>query len=781
MSDWYRAFVRRRLPPWAPPVVCCIVLTTLLSGRSAAQLFMKTSVELSDAIRVDEPAPMVRNALERVRVNIAQSQWDEAIEGLRGLMETHGDRLVRLDSRFISLRELGNMELVKLPAEGLALYRGRVDSQAERWYQEGMKNRDAVGLERVVDTLFASSFGDDALFALGEIYLERGLYQRARETWERISPVLRSADGLPLWIEARTPNSAASKNAPAAQEPAQSSAAAVTWLAYPDTNLKLADVRARLVLASLLEGSRQRAAVEYRTFSKLHPDEVGRLAGRQGVYREILSALLTAADEWPAPSTVGTATTFAGDSTRNWIAPGDFAVRSLAWVEPIAFSKKWQAHKDTSIRFGLPDKRVAESAQDLLGYHPLVVNDLVVFHDLHRVYVFDLKTGRPAWGSADTNSLPGQVYPRGAVHDLDSARGHVHALGVPRFTTTVHGSYLFVRLGSQVTSWPETSPTENRGSLVVLDLAQQGKLIAELKPESERWSFEGPPVCDGSRFYVAMRYNDVRPQSHVACYELVATTGFSGTTYTPRLRWRRMVCSAESPTHGSAEEITHNQLTLAEDALYLNTNLGAVARLSTDDGRIVWLSTYPRAQGDADTDHFFRDLNPCLYHRGTIYVVPTDAPQVFALDAMTGLVRWATPPGPMADVVHLLGVAQRSLIASGRNLWWFDAETGKFIASYPEPHHSGQVQPFGRGLLVGDAVVWPTRQELHVFQQRQSPSVDANQKPATRREPIRLANYAPGLSGGNVVTAGDYLLLATPDKLWAFGPKLHETFAKGPR
>src|SRR4029079_4928232 len=154
-------------------------------------------------------------------------------------------------------------------------------------------------------------------------------------------------------------------------------------------------------------------------------------------------------------------------------------------------------------------------------------------------------------------------------------------------------------------------------------------------------------------------------QEHVACYEIVATTGTAGTVYSPRLQWRRMICAAESPARGGEPEITHNLLTLVDGVLYLNTNLGAVASVSAVDGRIRWLSTYPRAKGGSNTGYLLRDLNPCVYYRGTLYVAPTDSPQIFAVDAMTGLVRWATSPTLMSDVVHLLGVAEGSLIVSG--------------------------------------------------------------------------------------------------------------------
>jgi hypothetical protein len=48
------------------------------------------------------------------------------------------------------------------------------------------------------------------------------------------------------------------------------------------------------------------------------------------------------------------------------------------------------------------------------------------------------------------------------------------------------------------------------------------------------------------------------------------------------------------------------------------------------------------------------------------------------------------------------------------------------------------------------------------------------------REPILLATYDQQLSGGNLVAAGEYTLLATANRLWAFGPKV-ESAAKKPQ
>lgn len=728
------------------------VVACLVALPAAAQFGQPLSLELSNALRVDEPDPAVRTLLERVRANIAERQWDEAIELLRQVMESHGDKMVRLDDRqFISLREYAHRELVELPEGGRALYRGRVDSQAKRWYDAGVKNRDRALLRRVVDELFASSYGDDALLALGEIELEQGHYARARECWERISPRFRTTDGRPLWTSLAQP----SKTDDGAKT---DSSPQVAWLAYPDSDLNLGDVAARLVLVSILEGADNRAEAEYQSFAKSFPDAKGRLAGRQAPYRETLRALLEAAKKWPASSPIQPIKTFAGNAERNQVLPSLPVLRSLAWEDPISFGETWQADVNLSQTFNLPQRRVAEDVQGLLSQHPLIAGDLVVFHDHFRVYVFSLQTGQPAWQRSDPNSRPGEIFRIEQPLVVRGDQEFLRTFGVPRFTPTISGDMLFVRLGPQTTSWPELAPREVQNTVAVFDLAQQGKKIAMLESPGERWAFEGAPICDGPNVYVALRYNDVRAQSHVACYELP-----SG-----ELRWRRLVCAAESPGRGAVEEITHNLLTLSERTLYLNTNLGAIASLEADDGRIHWITRYRPDKPSDRREHWFRDLNPCLYHRGTLYVAPSDTPHVLAIDAVTGVLRWSSAAA-LADIVHLLGVAEGRLIASGRQLWWLDAETGAPVARFPD--NDAESLGYGRGLLAGNVVLWPTREQLYVFHQRQQRRTDASTMPAAPRQPIRFADHAQGLTGGNLISDGNYLIVATADRLWAFGPR----------
>jgi hypothetical protein len=285
------------------------------------------------------------------------------------------------------------------------------------------------------------------------------------------------------------------------------------------------------------------------------------------------------------------------------------------------------------------------------------------------------------------------------------------------------------------------------GYLVCLDLKAEGRLMWKIAPE-EGWAFEGSPVADGVNVYVGMRRGGV-PEAHVACFD--AQTG--------RRLWRVFVCGAETPARGMFPQNTHNLLTLDRQTLYYNTNLGAVAAISARDGRLQWVSLYPRARDGNLLElapHWSRDLNPCLCDHGTLLVAPADSPRVFALDAATGQILWQTGP-EVQDVVHLLGTTAEHLIASGDRLYWIGLkgeERGRVKHVWPDgPDKLG----YGRGLLAGEEVLWPTREKIYVFDQQ-----TARQK--------KVIDLVPrGASGGNLLVAGGRVLISTSRELIALG------------
>jgi len=696
----------------------CLIasLFGVLLGNASARAQLGPSLrqfELADSVQLDRADNAVLAQLERVKAFLADKQWDEAVETLRQIAQTADGKLLgATEWRYVSLRDYCHLQLAALPPEALKLYRARVDADARKWYEEGVAKRDRRLLQSVVDQAFAGSWGDDALLALGEMALEKGDYAAARWHWERIVPARPPADTPP------------------------------TWPGYPDSDLDLASVRARLVLVSILEGSSARAREELAQFARLHPQAKGRLAGREVVHAEALAELLAESAAWPPPKPSADWPTFAGCGARNRAAARLIDVAEVAWRMPLP---KVRPALNASLA------SVAEDADAPLSYHPLLWNGMVLVAGQMDVRAVRLSTGQPAWGSA------GAAIYRDALEGSSAEFANPReTLGTARFTATVYDGRLYARMGAAVTSRPpESLPTLGKGYLVCLDLAAEGRLAWKLAPE-EGFAFEGAPLCDGANVYAAMRRSDVRPQAHVACLD--AQTG--------RPRWRRFIAGAETPARGMLYESTHALLTLQGGVLYFNTNLGAVAALSADDGRVLWATLYPRARsGDLaqPAPHWQRDLTPCVFDRGTLLAAPADSPRIFGLDAATGQIVWQTGT-QVEDAVHLLGTCGEQLIAGGRRLYWIGTQPedkGRIRHVWPE----GDARPgFGRGVLAGGLVLFPTREKLGDRVMHRIHLFDG--QTAELKKVIDLDfRGKPPVAAGNLLVAGGQLLIATGNEL----------------
>jgi hypothetical protein len=106
-----------------------------------------------------------------------------------------------------------------------------------------------------------------------------------------------------------------------------------------------------------------------------------------------------------------------------------------------------------------------------------------------------------------------------------------------------------------------------------------------------------------------------------------------------------------------------------------------------------------------------------------------------------------------------LGVGGGNLLASGDHLWWIDVAGGKVVSRWPDSTPLG----FGKGVLAGDKVYFPTRENIHVFDQHQP----RGQSVPVERQRISLSTNR-GVTGGNMVVAHGLLLIATADKIFAF-------------
>ena len=783
--------------------LACVL--ALLVGPAKGQVFDRTRALPHAEVDLLDSASAAH--LESAKRFLAEEQWAEAVEAIRRVMEAEEGRLVRVDlaqpltgfERYIPAAEFCQWRLAALAADApaaLAHYRGLIDSLADDWLRQANQDRDRAGFERIIEQAFASRSGDQALLRLGDLALVQGDSVLARSSWERIHPSftitpaasvkLQAPVGSPLWLALRQFDFAQRGSELAKLIPANGP---VPPGVYPDSDLDLADVWARLVVVSVFEGSLERARVELEVIRALYPEAEGQLGGQSGKLVDLLSSQLELAQTWSPKRYSHDWPTFGGDFKRSKSAPNevDIAGRPL-WSFTLP-----RLNSDREM-VGAGRLRVADDGKGVLSYFPVVADNrvLVRFDARTNSYVaaLDLKTGTKVW----------QIDYRRGTQDLDPRLlnepfqvNDAHAdltrhAGVARYTQTIAGNKAFFRMGS-----PVSSPASRRlpqmvssdqGFLLGLDLASEGKPLEgfPIRPESTAWAFEGTPIADEENIYVAMRRVDgARSQVYVAAFELqttaVGAVDADALNARPsgRMKWRTKICSGATPGGGDFDELTHLLLTMGEGTIYCNTNLGAVAAVDADDGQLKWLVKYPRSpfhSGDPDRreEHFFRDLNPCLFHQGLLIVAPSDCDQLFALHSATGEIAWALPPGECSDAVHLLGIEEDCLLASGDWLYWIDIHSGRLLTQFPQAGPTGPTQAapsprgFGRGVLAGSSVYFPTREHLFVFQQRPL-KTDFGWKPQL----VRQIDLVPrGETGGNVIIANGVLLIVSGDRLVAF-------------
>jgi outer membrane protein assembly factor BamB len=682
--------------------------------------------EILSRIGLAGESPRMARRIVAAEKLVVERKWTEAVDEFQRIIREANDDLVPLDSRhLVQAGRLCHIRIAALPGPALQLYRGRVDGQAKRWLEEGTQKRDVELLKRIPEEVFASSFTDRALDLLGDLALERGEFEEAERWWKMLSP-------------------SASENALAKDR-----------LVFPDPHVDIARVRAKRILALLFQGEQRDAAVEFNAFRKLHADAKGFLAGQDGNYAEILTKLVSKSGLSAPPVQTESWPTFAGSPSRSFVLPTARGpstrlpdLRGPSWVVRLALGTRVR-------RRSAPDDAAEKpvtpfQASRSLAFYPLLVGEQVLVSDARYVRAFDLRDGRPVW-----------------QYDLASDGRNVDAsLALPAdaelgYSLTAADEFVFARLGVQrVTSRNERRNDESSADsfLVCLDLApklngsQRKWIAAPPAPPGVYAVFEGAPLVYQRRVYAAVtRFTGVDVQTSVVCFDAESKT----------IHWQRDVCATQELRDREFRR-QHHLLTLAGSQIVYCSHSGAITALDAMTGKRAWSVRYP-SRGARTTDNLPspRGLAPCLYHARRIFVAPRDFDRILCLDAETGHVLWESLP---VEVVHLLGAVSERLIFTAmtphtlvpqHSIQAMDTSSGVVLRGWCQPADgNGELATFGRGLLAGSYVYWPTSAGLYVLNQETS-------------EPLF---FDPGIRG-NLAAANGCLIVAGTERLSAYLPE----------
>jgi outer membrane protein assembly factor BamB len=706
---------------------CCVGCILL---EIAALLAMALPARAADRelsrIELAGEVPRTTRRLAAADELAAHEKWTEAVDEYYHILTEAGDDLVPLDAHHsLQARRVCHLRLAALPPAALQLYRSWVDNQAKKWLDQGHVARDPAVLRRLVAESFCSRYADQALDLLGDLAFERGGFDEADHWWRMLA--------LPATERENTSHRPAPPHPPSPPL-AKGGTAGVRGLLFPDPQVDLAQVRAKQILARLFRGERAGLVEELAAFRTLHPTAKGRLAGQEGLYTEILQNLARQQETLVARATDGAWATLGGNAARGLIMPKPPCHKSP--LRPLD-GPQWTALLDTAS--GTAATGAASSgkvrppfeAARFLAFHPVIDGDRVYVADAHRVRGYNLLDGRLLLG-----------------YDLERRGLRFESAAEPdlSYTLTVAGNRIYARLGAQGLGPNPPPPPLAKGGiggvgtayaphayLVCLDLLDVSGGVERWGPIASEGTaatgpvFEGAPVVGLGRVFLAeSRFAAGQTHTAITCYD--ADTG--------KHLWKSAVCSV--PQEGKTEErlprYRHHLVTLAGSTVFYCSHSGAIAALDALTGRHLWAVRYPgRIQPTLFGQTPPRDLAPCLYAGGRLYVAPLDSDRVLCLDPDTGRTVWEN--GPL-QVLHLLGVAKGRLIFTTTTprpcIRAVDAATGRDLRYWMQPADGSELKTFGRGLLAGDWVFWPIRSDrregLYVLDQETGEPVMFHEK-----------------------------------------------------
>ncbi|MCI0640009.1 MAG: PQQ-like beta-propeller repeat protein [Gemmataceae bacterium] len=585
-------------------------------------------------------------------------KWEKALDEYLSLMHEEGETLVpaglvskgsSFPAPSVQVRRLVQARLCTMPLAARRLYDRRVEVRAKRLLQEGIGERWPRPLLQLVDEMFASSVTDQALDCLGDLAFERGDFQEAHSWWRRLAPL-----------------------------PSEASNMRTALLFYPNSTIPTSVTQAKEILALGFGGQLEQARKELAVFRTLHAMATGKIAGQNGLLGDLMDDWLEKIGPSVAEGNELPWTTFGGNPARNRVLP--VCPSSRLWIDGPAWRVRLAGAGEPDPMFPKlgPSKRVA--------VHPVIAQDRVLVADARAVWAYHLLSGKPAF-HFDLKQA-GLATPKATLADGGRA------------TLTVAGGQVLARLGAQSLS-PDKNAAgkDERSYLVALDL-QTGRVHWHSEaqtPEGKPAFFEGAPVSDGQSYWCAVSWVvGYRTRTALTCYDSAG-----------RQRWFQEVLEApEFEEQQSPRRLPH-LCTLGGGQLIYCNHAGAVVALEPATGQRLWATRYPsRGRVTADGMPSPRDLTPCVYDAGRIFVAPLDADGLLCIDAYSGRLLWERNP---VEIVHLLGVARgRVYCTTTTGLQCVDAATGDERDGWRQPVE-GKTPGLGSGLLAGSWAFWPTR------------------------------------------------------------------------
>lgn len=414
-------------------------------------------------------SPLAQKRLESVQDFLAARQWSEAFSVIEEVQREHRRALVEAEpGRWISVPRRIAEITSGLPADGLAIYRQRVDPQADALRRDAESSDDPAPWQRLLDEFFASSAGAEAAWRLGSVRWQQGDPAGARELWSSLLPP---------------------------DDPASPS----KTLRHPDPGYAEEVVLARLVLCDLLLDDRTAAGARIVRLQTRFPESRGTIGGREGRYVDLLTALLGPGKRDDPPA------------APPWLGSGSGAPRQIGaplWSLALTGAAPPK-------RFGVPP----------VTQIPALWDDLCLVADNRRVLALRASSGKPAWPS-------GARQDDGSIFEGDAAARPAPRWPAPLHRPAIDAEGRgFVRVGIGAQPNQLSLLKNDTSRIVALDLGRgEGRLLwsrlaGELVsgPTATAWGFASSPIVVDGKVLAVVRSPGTEAQCGIVC--LSAATG----------------------------------------------------------------------------------------------------------------------------------------------------------------------------------------------------------------------------------------------------------------
>lgn len=685
-------------------------------------------------------------------------EWNKSADVYQEILEKFSDRVlpskINADGKveqYASVALVVQEKLARWPEEGLAVYRGRYEESARQLVETDSTDRTA--LAKVFSNYFVTESAKLAGRRLMSLYLVNGEFTAAAWTGERLlalHPTL------------------------AAERPA------VLYQTAIALHLSNNDARAEEKLAEL---------------NAKFADATGTVRGEDVVFAESLANELkteagvtrvSSADSWPTafggpersavpPTAVNGGAPLFGIDLKSDFKPRGIGARML---------KQFEAMNASGVRSGMNT-----------GIFPVIDHGELFFTDNARVFAVNLDTGRPLTGWSAT--YPGDrrgafsidAWPRPRQRQLTLTVTDSRVLGV-----LGQADSLSMNMGGFNGAGPATQ-------LVCLDRASGKKQwavqprlmnVPDTAAALREAQFFGTPLVIGDTVFITARTS--KPGQIEDCH--VVALGLTDGAF----QWSSYIASASANMYdaqvdeGYAGPASTSHLAFADGRVFVQTNVGAVASIDATDGKILWLSLYPRNESDGTVgvpvnNRFRRQngrqrgftYNPPMLVGGRLFALPSDSPNVLVFDSGTGQLikkigrEFQPPAAPVegqkqASILQrmdtLVGVIGSRLVLSGEDMIYC-IDWSKFDPSGPRNAWlkwnssslvgvDGAPAILGRPFLTGDAVLVTTATALYRIDVQRGGVVSIF--PAT-------GQWEEGQGPGNVLATPEYLVIAGPSDL----------------